>query len=930
MIFKKHTHNSLGTPAMPKKLLPIGLLVVFQCLALQATYAQDCDAGFSVVISCNEVTFTPDVIDSEYVYTWDFGDGTTSSETSPTHTYISIGNNTAPFTATLTVSSSTCNENMSDMNITVAQVPEVNIGNADPDEGFTNCEAAFDPVIDFCVDNLSTTNNSFYEINFGDPGSPDNEYSGANLPDGTVCHEYTTVGLYIIEVTVTGVNGCTNTNTFEFFNGSLPAGQYDIQDNTFGCVPATFEFFLDPGSDIEGTQYIFTTNDGSSPQVFNFPPPASFTHTYQSTSCDTFAVVDGITFPGSYQATITVVNPCGERPSSGGQIYVDEPPTPDFRIEPDSIQCQNEVFSFINTSDPGISYSISSNSCTDELDVSWEIMPGTGWNNLSGTLDDIDSLAVQFTEAGEYDITLLIEHSSSAFCGPREITKTICVRPIPESSFNLDTDNGCAAETTINADNTSNTLNSCGEPADYTWRVEFVESECGNAPEYEFVDNTDSTDIDASIRFDAAGIYNIYLFVENECGRDSSFQQVTISGEPILNIADIPDSCFYGAVEVFPVLEAAAGCYATPSYTWDFGDGDPDSGTGEMPGGVVFDQAGEYTITVTSSNSCGDNSATETFELIAPPNAPDISNNSPVCVGEDIIFTNNTNNPNLSYEWIGPDNFFSTSPDFIIEDADTDNDGIYTLTVTDLTTGCFRVIEYDVVVTTNAPLTITPAEICIGQSATLTASGASDFLWMPDEYISSTMGSTVTISPPDTGTYIYYVEGQDNIQCNGFDSVTVVVHPLPTVNVDDPGTLCVNTNYTLLGSPNAPGNGFWTGPFVNLDTIPDDCEVINIDPVFDYGIPNEFIDSVLWKVTNSAGELVYTSMDLDPGIINIMGDDDYTIMVTAYNRCDSSVAMDNFSILGRAKPAIFYRHKLCVRRWNDHGDGQFWWRWIAL
>lgn len=49
------------------------------------------DAGFTSTASGNTYSFTPDIIDPNTDYLWDFGDGNTSTETIPTHTYTELG-----------------------------------------------------------------------------------------------------------------------------------------------------------------------------------------------------------------------------------------------------------------------------------------------------------------------------------------------------------------------------------------------------------------------------------------------------------------------------------------------------------------------------------------------------------------------------------------------------------------------------------------------------------------------------------------------------------------------------------------------------------------------------------------------------------------------------------------------------------------------
>ncbi|HVF96973.1 MAG TPA: PKD domain-containing protein, partial [Flavisolibacter sp.] len=102
-------------------------------------------------------------------------------------------------------------------------------------------------------------------------------------------------------------------------------------------------------------------------------------------------------------------------------------------------------------------------------------------------------------------------------------------------------------------------------------------------------------------------------------------------------------------------------------------------------------------------------------------------------------------------------------------------------------------------VTTTPAITFAPAApaLCLGTPVNITASGAATFAWSPATGLSATTGATVTANPAITTKYI--VTGNSN-GCNGKDSVTVTVNPLPAKPVVAASTLayCQNATGTAL------------------------------------------------------------------------------------------------------------------------------------
>ncbi|HOH99407.1 MAG TPA: hypothetical protein PLE85_02610, partial [Bacteroidales bacterium] len=117
----------------------------------------------------------------------------------------------------------------------------------------------------------------------------------------------------------------------------------------------------------------------------------------------------------------------------------------------------------------------------------------------------------------------------------------------------------------------------------------------------------------------------------------------------------------------------------------------------------------------------------------------------------------------------------------------------YTVTGT-ATNGCTNTAT--VTVTVNALPTVTtislPDTICAGESSVLTASGASTYEWSHG----LGTGSSKTVTP--TATTTYTVTGTAANGCTNSASITITVHPLPSLVVTaTPPTLCPGSSSVL-------------------------------------------------------------------------------------------------------------------------------------
>ena len=161
-----------------------------------------------------------------------------------------------------------------------------------------------------------------------------------------------------------------------------------------------------------------------------------------------------------------------------------------------------------------------------------------------------------------------------------------------------------------------------------------------------------------------------------------------------------------------------------------------------------------------------------------------------LCAGDSLTLT--TGNEAYAYHWTGPNGFSSTERSPVIPNITKAHEGWYVVEGKFL----FDCSGFDSVYVQvhEAAISISPdsIQICMGGSATLTASGGTTYQWnhqLPG--ITSIQGNTATVSP--TTTQSYTVSGTDAQGCVASATATVV----PTFlefTIDDQAPTCPGWN----------------------------------------------------------------------------------------------------------------------------------------
>ncbi len=431
-------------------------------------------------------------------YLWDFGDGTFSTDTNPSNTYVNDTSYIIYYQVILTATSQYGCVDSSVIYITVFPNPDIDF-TIDPD---SSCHPD--------IVELSASPGAFsYQWIYGDGMS---ETVGS-----TAWHIYTNTSgsdsIYTVQLITTTYFSCIDTTEHTIVVHPIPTADFDISIIS-GCTVLDVILSNHSGG---ATNYYWNFGDGDS-IISNLP---LINHTF----------VNDSTYPISYNITLIAENDYGCTDVATNVVNVYPATFADFSVS-DTTGCSPFNIDFTNLSIGGDSYL-------------WDFGDGTFSTNTNPLHTFVNTGAVDSI------FTVMLISTSSYLC--KDTTYfSITVHPKPEALFGLNNSSGCSPFNSII------TNNSIGATA-YFW---------------DFGDGDTLISLDTSIVHTYSNLmglpvsYELYLIAENIYGCvDTVMQTITVYPEITSNFTVDTIGC--SPLDADFVNQSLGGA----SYQWYFGDG---------------------------------------------------------------------------------------------------------------------------------------------------------------------------------------------------------------------------------------------------------------------------------------------------------------------------------------------------------------------
>lgn len=602
----------------------------------------------------NGIAFTNTTSGSGNTYSWDFGDGSTATNTHPTKHYGTSG----AFTVTLTAVNGSCSSTAT----ASVNIPSTNGGSA---AGFVEANSAYSQPISSNSFNFFNTSthlgagyNATYSWDFGDGTTGSNTFVYGKT--------YASIGTYEVTLTAVSGNGCVSTAKQTVNVTSNATSSFSYTPNACGNRNVAFT-----STATSASSYTWNFGDGQTSSV------ANPTHTYSA--------------DGSYSVTLTVN---GNTTSSAQTVTVATTPV------------LGSITSSMNACSKRYTFGMSATGTA--LTYAWTFSGGTG------TTSTTSSASRSYASSGAQTVDLIVTADGRCSANATQISFTADAAVVAPSAGLLITEAVPNSDTrTVNNTSTNATTFSVSVdgaayatvtsfPYDITGlsngshTVSLVASIAGVCPDTTTSTFTVSTTTCAAVanfsvsgglstqplatnRFDffnstthtgfgwvtryawnfgdgtvdtintfaygktyaSAGTYAVTLTATSSVDGCTSTKTVNVTVTPsaTASFTSTPNSCSDRTVAFTSTSVSAS------SYSWDFGDGN--TSTSANPS-HTYAADGNYTVILTTNGTTASSPATVT--VATTPTSVVISNSVSAC-GNTYTFSASATGFNKTYAW---------------------------------------------------------------------------------------------------------------------------------------------------------------------------------------------------------------------------------------------------------------------------------------
>lgn len=728
---------------------------------------------------------------------WTFGDGNTSTQQNPVHTYASTGN----YSVTLTVTNDTCSHSYTQ---TVRVIDE------SANFSTTDTVICRNQTATFVSRGITAANIAGWEWNFGD--------GTIATTDSIATHTYTTAGNFTVRLIITDLLGCADTAYYPITVYG-PTANFSVS-SAVSCLANNLTNFTDLSVG-DGTHPIIrwewnygdgtTDSSGLAPYQHSYAAAGNYTVSLQvrdaygctdimsvptaviiSQPTASFFSADTVSCSGNAIAfTNTSAGTGLQHVWSFGDGNTSTTPEPvhqyaaigtySIRLEvTDQYGCKDtlERPAYISISYPQARFTISdsvstcppllvnfAHQSTDYTSLTWDFGDGT-----SSTLDSPSHF---YTAAGIYYATLTVT-------GPGGCVDTAMKRIEvngPRGSFSYSPLSGCRP-LQVNFTGVSQ------DQVTYTW---------------DFADGTIvvTTDSLISHTYTNAGEYIPRLILTDAGGCSVPIQGTdTIRVTGVTAGFDMGPSAFCND-GVVQFTNTSVGNDFITGYQWSFGDG---AGSTSQHPAHHYTNPGIYTVSlwVTTQGGCRDSiTRIDTVKVYANP-VISITGDSSGCAPVMVRFNGQVNRGDTTQmKWLW--NFGNGQTDTVQHPAVQSYSIANAYNITSMVVdenGCRDTATVSInAYPTPAVDAGADAYVCRGSFIQLQAAGADTYTWNPSASLSCAACPSPLAAPTDSTRY--FVTGTSVHGCSAMDSVTIRVHQPFTLQVGAGDTVCVGTTVDL-------------------------------------------------------------------------------------------------------------------------------------